>query len=223
MKTIVISLGGSIINPGKINIKFLKKFKELILKRKEKFIIVCGGGKPVREYQQSAEELGIDRKGKDWIGIAGTMFNAELVKELFGKKAHKKVLQKPKKIKFEKVLISGGLKPGNSTDYGAVLWAKKYKSKKVFNLSNIDMVYDSDPKLNKNAKAIKKMTWKEYKEKIADKWTPGLNTPFDPIASNLAEKYKITVFVLNGIKLDRLEKAFNEKEFIGTIIQNKLY
>ena len=219
METIVMSLGGSIINPGKINIEFLKQFKDLIMKRKEKFIIICGGGKPVREYQQAADELKIDSEGRDWIGIAGTMFNAELVKELFGKEAYKKVLQAPKKVRFGKVLIAGGWKPGCSTDKDAVLWAKKYKAKKIFNLSNIDMVYDSDPKYNKNAKPIKIMTWNEYKEKITNKWVPGLNTPFDPVASQLAAKNKMTVFVLNGKKLDRLEKALNKEEFIGTKIE----
>lgn len=49
-KTIVISLGGSIISPefGKIDINFLKKFRKLILKflkKRFKFIIIVGGGK----------------------------------------------------------------------------------------------------------------------------------------------------------------------------------
>ena len=54
-KTVIIALGGSIIcpQPGKINIKFLKKFKKLILKylkRGFRFIIVTGGGKVCRVY-----------------------------------------------------------------------------------------------------------------------------------------------------------------------------
>ena len=215
-----MSLGGSIINPGKINIEFLKQFKELIMNRKEKFIIICGGGKPVREYQQAADELGIDSEGRDWIGIAGTMFNAELVKHMFKEESYRKVLQRPERVGFKKVLIAGGWKPGCSTDKDAVLWAKKYNATKVFNLSNIDMVYDSDPKLNKNAKPIKIMMWNEYKEKITDKWVPGLNTPFDPVASQLASQYRIKVYVLNGKKLDRLEKALNGEEFIGTKIES---
>ncbi len=219
MEVIVISLGGSIINQGEINISFLKKFKKLIMSREEKFIIICGGGKPVRDYQKASKELEIDTEGRDWIGIAGTMFNAELVKELFGKEAYVDALQEPQKIEFDKVIVAGGWKPGCSTDKDAILWAEKFNSGKVFNLSNIDMVYDKDPNKYKDAKPFKKITWDEYKEKITSKWSPGLNTPFDPIASKLAADIKLKVYIINGRELDRLEKALNNKEFIGTIIQ----
>ncbi len=214
-----MSLGGSIINPGKINTGFIERFRELVLDRKEKFVIVCGGGRPVRDYQQAASRLGVDAKGLDKIGIAGTMFNAELIKEVFGKTASRKTYQKPQKTRFGKVLVAGGWKPGCSTDKNAVLWAKEYKATKIFNLSNIDMVYDSDPRLNKKAKPVKIISWEEYRKKIADKWTPGMNTPFDPVASELAARYRMTVYVLNGRKLDRLEKALDNKEFKGTRIE----
>ncbi|RLE46747.1 UMP kinase [Candidatus Woesearchaeota archaeon] len=219
MTTVVLSLGGSIINPKKINIKFLKKFKKLILSRKEKFIIVCGGGKPAREYQNAAKKLGLSTKSQDKIGITATMLNAQLVKELFGNKAYEKVLQEPKKTKFTKIAIAAGWKPGCSTDKNAVLWAKKNSVRKVFNLSNINNVYDKDPKKYKNAKPIKKIKWKEYMKKITNKWKPGLSTPFDPIASKLAAKLKIKAYILNGKKLERLEKALDEKKFTGTIIE----
>ena len=81
------------------------------------------------------------------------------------------------------------------------------------------MVYDKDPNKYKDAKPFKKITWDEYKEKITSKWSPGLNTPFDPIASKLAADIKLKVYIINGRELDRLEKALNNKEFIGTIIQ----
>lgn len=219
MTIIILSLGGSIINPGKINVEFLKKFKKLILSRKEKFVIVCGGGAPARQYPKAAKELGLDIRSQDMTGIAATMLNGQLVRELFGNEAYEKVLQEPKKTEFPKVLIAGGWKPGCSTDKDAVLWAEKFKTDKVFNLSNIDRVYDKDPKKFKDAKPIKKMTWKEYKEKITSEWRPGLSTPFDPLASKLAEELKLKAYIINGKKLNRFEKALDEKEFIGTIIE----
>jgi uridylate kinase len=60
MKTIVLSLGGSLIVPDKIDYPFLKKFRELILsfvKRGNKVIIVCGGGKTCRKYNSAAEKI----------------------------------------------------------------------------------------------------------------------------------------------------------------------
>ena len=43
---LVISLGGSLIVPNKVDYKFLSKFKKLILKysRRNKIVIVTGGG-----------------------------------------------------------------------------------------------------------------------------------------------------------------------------------
>ena len=50
---VVISLGGSVINPGVIDKDFLNDFTSLIkeeVKLGRKFIIVCGGGSVSREY-----------------------------------------------------------------------------------------------------------------------------------------------------------------------------
>ena len=56
-KTIILSLGGSIIVPDKIDSAFLKKFKRLILKHlpKYNFVIFCGGGKIARNYQAAGK------------------------------------------------------------------------------------------------------------------------------------------------------------------------
>jgi uridylate kinase len=57
-KVIVLSLGGSLIIPEKINVKYLKDFKKTILKNKNnyKFIIVCGGGSIARKYISALKE-----------------------------------------------------------------------------------------------------------------------------------------------------------------------
>jgi len=59
-KTIVISLGGSIIVPGRIQVEFLKKFKEFILKflkQNYRFVVVVGGGAIARQYQDAAVKI----------------------------------------------------------------------------------------------------------------------------------------------------------------------
>ncbi|MEM3259675.1 MAG: hypothetical protein QW533_04730 [Thermoplasmata archaeon] len=52
MEDIVISLGGSLVNPGKIDETFLHKFSEMInsLLNEYRFIIIVGGGKLDRDY-----------------------------------------------------------------------------------------------------------------------------------------------------------------------------
>lgn len=217
----VISIGGSKIVPDEIDVEFLKKLKSIILKHVEKghrFVFVAGGGRTSRKYQKAASEIIDNRDEIDWIGIYATKLNAYLLKSLFSDIAHKEIVDNySEKINFkEKILVASGWKPGWSTDYDAVILAKWYDSKNVVNLTDVDYIYDKDPKVDKNAKPLKKLSWKEYKKIIGGKWTPGLHTPFDPIASKLAEEKKISVAVIN--KLENLDKFLSGKDFEGSTI-----
>lgn len=210
-----MSVGGSLINPGEINTSFLKKLKKFIDGVDAKFVLICGGGRPAREYMGAGAKLDCDARQQDWIGIAATMLNAELVRQFFNAPP---VQQKPRKL-AGKVIVAGGWKPGCSTDYDAVLWAKKMRAKYVVNLSNTDYVYTKDPRKFKSAKPIKHLTWMEYKSLIADKWSSGLSTPFDPIASRAAEKWKLRVGIINGKRFTELSKFLQGKPFVGTVIE----
>jgi len=56
MKTIILSLGGSLIVPDQVDVNFLKNFKKLVekyVKRNFRFVIICGGGSIARKYQQA--------------------------------------------------------------------------------------------------------------------------------------------------------------------------
>lgn len=221
---IVISVGGSLIVPDEIDINFLKNLKELILKyikKGFKFIIVCGGGKTARKYQQAAKRIiKLTKEDLDWLGIHATRINAHLLRSIFRKVAHPKIIKNPlEKLNWkEKVLIASGWKPGFSTDYDAVLLAKKFQARKIVNLTNIDYFYNKDPKKFQSAKPIKKISWQEFRKLIPSKWDPGLNTPFDPIASKYAEKFSFEVVIINGNKLENLERYLKDKDFVGTII-----
>ena len=103
---------------------------------------------------------------------------------------------------FKKVLVAAGWLPGCSTDYDAVLWAKKLGAKYVVNLTNTDYVYTKDPKKFKDAVPLKKLSWSEYKKLISVKWSAGLSTPFDPVASRAAEKSRLKVLLINGKRLN---------------------
>jgi len=222
--TIIISLGGSLIIPDDIDVDFLKDFKKLILSHVEKgkkFVIITGGGKVCRKYIKVAKELSKPSdEDLDWIGIASLKLNAELLRVIFGEYAHKEVVADlSTHFTFEKpVVIGSAFGPGRSTDWDAVEGAKTFGAKKIINLSNTDYVYDSDPKINSNAKKIEKISWAEYRKLIPKEWNPGLNSPFDPIASEMAEKESIEVIIMNGKPIDNLAKCLNGEKFLGTVI-----
>lgn len=222
-ETIIISLGGSLVAPDKIDIGFLKSLKVALQKYfdTKKFFILVGGGKIARIYQKALLELGAKSADRDWMGINITRLNAEIVKQLFLSNSYSKIIIDPtKKVSTSKAVVVGaGWKPGWSTDYDAVLIAKNHNIKKIINLSNVDYVYDKNPNQFPDAKPIKEIDWKSFQRIVGDEWTPGMSAPFDPKASKLAAKLKIKVAVINGQNLASLEDFINNKPFKGTIIE----
>jgi uridylate kinase len=214
---IVLSLGGSLINPGTIDISYLKKFKKFILDSKEKFVIVCGGGALARQYMSAAKALCPRVTDIDWYGIQATWMNANLIWRLFHLRP-REVFKEPVKARFQKVLCASGWKPGFSSDGDAVLWAIKNNVDTVYNLTNVDYVYDKDPRKYKSAKPLKHVFWKDYIKSIG-KYKPGMHAPFDPVASNIAKNHKIKVVIINGKKLNNLHRALSGKSFVGTVIE----
>lgn len=223
--SIIISLGGSVIVPDDINVKFLKSFQKVItdgIKNDNRFFIITGGGKTARRYQNAAREIsGITRDDVDWLGIHSTVLNAHLIRTIFRKNAYKRIINDPRDMadKFkEKIIVACGWSPGWSTDYIAVRIAEKYNIKKLINISNIDYVYNKDPRKFKDAAPIKNIVWKDFRKIVGNKWDPGLNMPFDPIASRLAQKIGLEVSVINSKNVKNLENCINNKKFIGTVI-----
>ena len=222
-ETIIISLGGSLVAPQDIDTVFLKRFKSVVSKllAAKRFFIFVGGGKICRNYQKTLLEFGADSKDRDLIGINVSRLNAMVVKQAFGSLSYSEIITNPnKKISTRKdIVVAAGFKPGASTDYCSVVLAKNMGIKTIINLTNIDYVYDRDPNKHKDAKAVKEISWKDFRKIVGNKWVPGLSVPFDPRASREAEILKIKVVIINGRKLDRLENFLNNKSFMGTIIQ----
>ncbi len=223
---IVMSLGGSLVIPEEIDVAFLVPFKNLLLKEigaGKHFYIIVGGGKVCRKYQHSASEISnVSNEDLDIIGIHSCLLNGTLVRSIFGDMAHGKLITDMDELKggdiSAKVVILGPNKPGHSSDLGAVQIAEAVGAKKILNLSNTDYVYDSDPKINPNAKKIESISWAEYRSLIPREWNPGLSSPFDPVASELADREGMEVVIMNGKPISNLENYLNGEKFEGTII-----
>jgi uridylate kinase len=224
----VISLGGSIVAPDKVDVNFLKDFTRLIRSFIEadsnrRFIFVVGGGGPARHWQNAYKEVcpeGFVNEEADWIGIMATRLNAQLVKAAMGELCNHEVVTNPLQVDplTGRVLVAAGWKPGFSTDYDAVLLAEQFNAEAVINLSNIEKVYTADPKVDPNAKPIDKISWADFRAMVGDEWVPGKNVPFDPVASKHAEKIGLKVICAAGKNLENLKKILNGEEFTGTSI-----
>ena len=225
--TKVISLGGSIIVPDKVDSNFLLAFRAAILEYLERkpdsrLILVCGGGGPAREYQRAYRAVipEADADILDWIGIAATRLNAELLKHLFRDVCLEQVITDPTAVSVfpGRILVAAGWKPGFSTDYDAVLLAERFQADTLLNLSNITKVYTADPKTDPDAKCLDAVSWKEFQKLVGDTWTPGINVPFDPVATEKAARVKLRVIVAGGRNIDNLKKILYDEKFSGTVI-----
>jgi uridylate kinase len=221
---IIVSVGGSLIVPDQIDTAFLSTFRKLILEKVSQgfsFSIIAGGGKTARRYQDAGQEVRGDlpRDDLDWLGIHATRLNGHLLRTLFKEQAHHSLIKDPTKTTAsDPVLIAAGWKPGWSTDYCAVLAARTLGAKRLVNLSNIDYVYDEDPRTNPNAQKIEKISWPDFRKRIPEEWDPGLSSPFDPVAAKEAEALGLEVVVMNGTKLEEFSNYLDRKPFVGTTI-----
>lgn len=227
---IIMSIGGSLIVPNEgINIEFLKRLNDFVRAQLAKnpnrqFFLVVGGGAIARTYRDAGRDVvghELTRDDLDWLGIHATKLNAHLVRTIFRDIAHPYILKHYEIIRkvTEPVVVAAGWKPGWSTDFDAVLLCEDYGPRTVLNLTNIEKVYDSDPRENPNAKSYDEISWADFRKIVGDKWIPGINAPFDPVAAKKAEELGVKVVVMKGDNFENLEKYFNGEKFAGTVIK----
>ena len=157
------------------------------------------------------------------MGIHATRLNAHLIRTIFQDIAHPRIIQNyERKIAnlTQPLVVASGWKPGRSTDYDAVLLARDYGSQVIINMSNISQVYDKDPNKYNDARPINKISWEDFEKLVGTTWSPGSNLPFDPIATKLAKKLNLTVYVI-GKDLINLDKLLNKQNFLGTVISGR--
>lgn len=138
--------------------------------------IVVGGGNIWRGRQS----MNIDRTSADYMGMLATVINALALSEsLIAIGADARVMTSlsissvgepfnyktaDRYLKEGKIVVFGGGtgNPYFSTDTGASLRAVEIGADALLLAKNIDGIYDSDPKINPNAKKFDKITYDEY-------------------------------------------------------------
>jgi uridylate kinase len=224
-KPIIISLGGSIFSrPEGLDIEYLKKFSSLIhsyVATGHRFVIVTGGGAICRTYQQAAQQItNASHDDLDWIGIASTRINAQLVRTALSDIAHPEIIENPTQPPqvTKPVVIGAGYIPGRSSDHDAVLLAKYYGATTIINLGSAEFVYTDDPKKEINAQKFFDLTWEQYLKIIPNNWQPGMNAPFDPTAAKEAKGQAMSVLIMGGRNLENFDLLLRQGKVDGTLI-----
>ena len=226
-KIIVLSLGGSLIIPDKVDVGFLELFRKIIMKniKKYKFVVVCGGGKIARTYIEGLKDQPLKKKKylQSLLGISTTRTNARFMTYFFGKDANQGIPHEMKQVRNllakHDIVFCGALRyeTKQTSDSTAAKLARLFNCDFI-NLTNVSGLYDKDPKNNRSAKFIPEISHKEFL-KMANKlvFHPGQHFVLDQTAAKIINKYKIRTFIIGG-DMKNLDKILNNKHFVGTIV-----
>ena len=224
-KIIVLSLGGSLIIPGDVNLKYLKKFRNVIKKnsRKYKFIIVCGGGNIARKYISALRNAGINETLQSYAGISATRMNARFMNYLFGISPELGIPHTTETLKKywkkQDIIFCGALeyKPRQTSDSTAAEIARHFRADFI-NLTNVPGLYNKNPLEHKNANLILRISWWEFcRMANKNKYKPGQHFVLDQTAARIIKDSRIKTYIL-GKDLRQLESVLHNKDFKGTLI-----
>ena len=216
------------IIPKDINTKYLRNFKKILQKNinKYKFVVVCGGGSTAREYIQGLEKENIPKKKifQGYLGIATTRLNARFMTYFFGKDTNKGIPHDMQEVKnmlrLHHIVFCGALRYAKEeTSDGTSAKLANFLNADFINLTDVDGLYNKDPKKFKKAKFIPKVSWKKFHQ-IANKtkFTPGQHFVLDQSASKIILKNKTTTYII-GSNLKQFERILKGKKFKGTLIK----
>ena len=212
---LVIKIGGS-LSIGKDGPKkeyfsrLLPVLKEL--DKNNQLIISIGGGRFIRKYYKAVEKLDLTPEQMEWIAIELLRVNVRFLSFLLNKNS---IFTLQKMSKNTSGVI-GGIRPGRSTDANAAYAAGVIDADYFIKLTNVNGIYDKDPKRYKNAKKLEHISF-DHLTKYASDGKPGKYGVLDKLAIETIVKNKIKTVVMNGKNPSDLLRLL-KGEKIGTLI-----
>jgi uridylate kinase len=222
---IVISIGGSVLisdlDPERIY-QYAENVKQLT--EEHTVYVVVGGGRIARDYISAARALGANEVECDVIGIDMTRINARLLIAALGKSAYPeppKSYHDANNAAFSgKIVVMGGLIPGQTTDAVSAVLAEYVGADVLINATSVDGVYTADPNRDKEAKKLTNMTPSELVEIVMKiDMAAGSNSPIDPLAAKIIQRCGIKTVVVDGTDPENIVEAVAGRHS-GTLISN---
>ncbi|HZA68970.1 MAG TPA: UMP kinase [Nitrososphaeraceae archaeon] len=221
-KRVVIKLSGSIFSQD-ANYTSIKKYAGMLsdISNRVQPIVITGGGKVARHYINLARNLGSDEANLDIIGIEVSRLNAKLLITALGDQAYSQVPKNLEEVAIavasNKIVIAGGLHPGQSTNATSALIAETSKASSFVNATDVDGIYDSDPHTHTDATLFKEITVSECVEILrVESAMAGTYDLMDIIALKVIERSKIPTRVVRS-DISNIRDAVDGKD-IGTKI-----
>ncbi len=194
----VVKLGGALFrrDPEVNAIKSMARALSEFAREGNQIVAIAGGGENARAYISAARKLGAEESTCDLIGIQLTRSNAELFRIALGEVGVPKIPTSigdlPHLVHQGKVVVMGGLQPGQSTNTVAALAAEITRAEFLVNGTDVEGVYTQDPKKFPKARLLRTvqigrlLDWAMSGEVFAGRYEL-----LDPLALKVMQRAKI--------------------------------
>ncbi len=222
---VVLKLTGKVFEPG--NERVLLEITE-ILKEKastDRVVVITGGGKTARKYVELGKELGVSNAWLDLLGMEASRLNALLLAALLGELAYTPIPRSVDEVlqglSTGKVVILGGLQPGQSTNAVSAMIAELVRADLLINATNVDGVYDKDPSKYPDAKPLKEVSIQQLAEMLRSQdFRPGHYELLDTVALRVVARSKIRLVFVNAFKPETIRLAWELHQEAGTWVKH---
>lgn len=212
------------IVPESIHLKYLLGFKRIVDSVDARFVIVCGGGSVARKYISALRDAGKSLYFQSLAGIAVTRLNARFMTYLFGREANEGIPVDMKHVASllgrNKVVFCGALRyAAQETSDGTAAKLAHYLGADFINITDVQGLYDKNPKKFKDAVFIPEISWSDFLKK-ANKiiYRAGQHFVLDQSAAELIKRNKVTTYIV-GPDLKNLGGLLRGRKFKGTRIE----
>ena len=181
--------------------------------------VVVGGGTVSRDYIRSAEKMGLSPYQQDTVAIHASRLNARLVAMKLGgvSSVPTSIDGMLQRLARNRIAVMGGLRPGITTDTVAAIVAQRWRADLLVKASDRDGIYTADPRIDKKAKKLDRMTYEKMKQILGGEHRPGIHSIVDPVAVGELFTSRIRLVVLNGADPKGVAKAIRGEK-IGTLV-----
>jgi uridylate kinase len=226
-RPVVVSIGGSVLLTGANDRAYVTALAELLraVGRTVPLVVTTGGGRVAREYIRLGRELGLTEVELDELGIEVTRLNARLLAARIGAPtpAHPptSIATAVHELARASPVVLGGTEPGHTTDGVAALIAVRVRAARLINATDVDGIYEDDPRTHPNARRIPRLTWPEFRRRVqeATSGEAGQNFLFDRLGADTLSRAGIPLAVVPGRDLPNLEQAIRGRPFSGSRVE----
>jgi uridylate kinase len=223
-RAVVVSIGGSVLLTGANDRAYVESLAELLrtIGRTVPLAVTTGGGRVAREYIRLGRELGLTEVELDELGIEVTRLNARLLAARVGSPtpAHPPttIALAAHELARASPVILGGTEPGHTTDGVAALLAARLRAERFVNATDVDGLYEEDPRTHPDARRIAHLRWPEFRRRVhaAASGEAGQNFVFDRLGADTLSRAGIPLAIVQGRDLANLERAIRGRAFAGS-------